>query len=198
MDIVLIRHTPVQAAPGLCYGVTDLPLAATASRDIEEVLRDLRAVDDVVSSPATRCRRLAEAIAARDQCGLRIAPALRELDFGAWEGLPWDAIDRRESDPWAEDPWNRAPPGGESESALWRRLQGWLADSTPPPQGRVASVAHGGPLRLLRCHFEGRRLEDRWSASLALGSVVELQWPDGVPWAVHDTPGSLVSSDFWR
>ena len=54
------------------------------------------------------------------------------------------------------------------------------------------------PLRLLRCHFEGRRLEDRWSASVALGSVVELQWPDGVPWAVHDTPGSLVSSDFWR
>ena len=41
-------------------------------------------------------------------------------------------------------------------------------------------------------------LEARWSASLALGSVVELQWPDGVPWAVHDTPGSLVSSDFWR
>jgi len=168
MEIALIRHTPVQAAPGLCYGITDLPLAATAAQDIAQVLAGLRAVDRVISSPATRCRLLA---------------ALLELDFGAWEGLSWDAIDRRQSDPWAADPWNLAPPGGESESALWRRLANWLAAEAAPLRGRMAIVAHGGPLRLLRCHFSGCPREHRWSVPMPPGSIVELPWPDGRPWS---------------
>jgi len=172
--LVLIRHTRVEDGDGRCYGALDLPLAATASADIAEVLERVAAVAAVVSSPASRCRRLAEALAARDGCALTIEPALRELDFGAWEGLRWDEIDRAQSDPWAEDPWHRAPPGGESEAALWQRVQDWLAAAPTPRGPRTAIVAHGGPLRLLRCHFEGRALQERWTLSLPTGGILEI------------------------
>jgi alpha-ribazole phosphatase len=173
--LVLIRHTPVADAAGRCYGALDLPLAATAAQDIAAVLARVAPVAAVVTSPSSRCRRLAEALAARDACRPVVEPALRELDFGAWEGRRWDDIDRSHSDPWAEDPWRLAPPGGESEADLWRRLQDWLARApVPPSDERIAIVAHAGPLRLLRCHFEGRPLAQRWSLSLQPGGVVEL------------------------
>ncbi len=172
MELVLIRHTPVDAVPGLCYGRLDLPLLPSAEVDIAAVLARLGPLGAVVSSPASRCLRLAEAIARRDGCRLDIEPDLQELDFGAWEGVHWDAIDRAQSDPWAEDPWNRAPPGGERESELWARVQRWW-DRWRPPDGvrRVAVVAHGGPLRLLRCRLEGGALQDRWSYALEPGGV---------------------------
>jgi alpha-ribazole phosphatase len=173
MALVLIRHTPVAGAEGRCYGALDLPLAAGAGEAIAAVLARVAPVEAIFASPATRCRRLAEALAARDACELAIEPALRELDFGAWEGLRWDEIDRTQSDPWAEDPWHRAPPGGECEADLWRRLQAWL-DGFRPAGRRIAIVAHGGPLRLLRCHFERRALADRWALSMPPGGVIEI------------------------
>ncbi len=172
MELVLIRHTAVDASPGLCYGRLDLPLAASAEADIAAVLAKLLPVGVVVSSPASRCLRLAGEIARRDGCALAIEPDLRELDFGDWEGRRWDAIDRAQSDPWAEDPWNRAPPGGEPEARLWARVEGWWERwRAPVGVARVAVVAHGGPLRLLRCRLAGAPLEDRWSYSLEPGGV---------------------------
>lgn len=176
MELVLIRHTAVAAASGLCYGRLDVPLAPSAAADIAAVLGRLPPVAGVVSSPAARCLRLAEAIAQRDGCALALEADLRELDFGAWEGLRWDAIDRAQSDPWAEDPWRRAPPGGEREADLWARVQGWWARWRPPAgAGRVAVVAHGGPLRLLRCLLDGAPLEHRWSYSLEPGGITMLR-----------------------
>lgn len=176
MELVLIRHTAVDAAPGLCYGRLDLPLAPSAGTDIAAVLDRLRPVGAVVSSPASRCLRLAEAIGRRDGCAVGVEPDLQELDFGAWEGLRWHAIDRAQSDPWADDPWNRAPPGGESESELWARVQRWWLQWRPPDGvHRVAVVAHGGPLRLLRCRLAGAPLDDRWSYSLEPGGVTMVE-----------------------
>ena len=174
MALVLIRHTRVAIADGHCYGRLDVPLAGSAAADIADVLARVAPVTAVVSSPARRCRQLAVALAARDGCPLQFEPALQELDFGEWEGRRWDEIDRAHSDPWALDPWNCAPPGGESEAALWSRLQRWLDDGFDAGAARVAIVAHGGPLRLLRCHFERRPLDQRWSRSLTPGEVVEL------------------------
>ena len=173
MALVLIRHTAVADAEGLCYGALDLALADSAPQDIAAVLAQVESLDAVITSPATRCRQLAAALAVRDACPLTVEPALRELDFGLWEGCRWDDIDRAQSDPWAEDPWNRAPPGGECEASMWHRLQGWLEASPLVAGARVAVVAHGGPLRLLRCHLEGRDLRERWSLTVPLGGVID-------------------------
>ncbi|WP_161965871.1 alpha-ribazole phosphatase family protein [Steroidobacter cummioxidans] len=169
MELYLIRHTAPAVAKGVCYGQTDVPLAETAERDIQIAVAPLPRFDQVYSSPAQRCLRLAKDLAHRDECPLILAPELQELHFGEWEQLPWARIPREHSDPWAADTWNRAPPGGETEQALWTRVASWYGRSQPLSVARCAVVAHGGSLRVLRCLILGQPVEERWSWSLNWG-----------------------------
>ena len=99
MNIYLLRHTAV-ALSGVCYGRSDVALAAGWRRDFARCAAKLpphlrrRAV--VYSSPSSRCLRLARYLSADVQTDAR----LMELDFGAWEGCRWDAIPAAELTPW--------------------------------------------------------------------------------------------------
>lgn len=136
---------------------------------MQMAMAPLPTFDLVYSSPAQRCLRLASALAQRDRAELVLAPELQELNFGDWEHLPWAQIPREHSDPWAADTWNLAPPGGETEQALWTRVATWYRTASSTPASRCAVVAHGGSLRVLRCLILGRPIEDRWSWTLKWG-----------------------------
>jgi alpha-ribazole phosphatase len=182
VELYLIRHTPPASMTGICYGRTDVPLAATADEDIQRAIAELPTFDRIYSSPAQRCRKLAEALAHRDGCEPIVDSALSELDFGDWERLPWSAIPREHSDPWASDTWHRAPPGGETEQALWSRVSAWYATLIAQPAsrgtvGRCAIVAHGGSLRVLRCLILGLPIEQRWAWSLGWGESAKFSIP---------------------
>jgi alpha-ribazole phosphatase len=144
--MIFLRHPTADAAPGTCYGRLDLPPGPGAPAEIARALALLPRVPAVLSSPARRCRVLAEPIAARDTVALTIDPRLHELDFGRWEGLAWDAIERAESDLWAADPQNTAPPRGETFAALTARVAAALAEA---PTG-AAIVTHAGVIRAAR------------------------------------------------
>jgi len=172
MELALIRHTRCDVAEGTCYGHLDVPLAGSAVADIELTLSRVPPVDLVFSSPSRRCHALAQALANRDACELRVRDDLRELHFGSWEGLRWSDIPRTLSDAWAEDPWNNAPPNGESENQLWQRAA-HVAEELRQLEAtmRVAVVSHGGPLRHLRCLLTGSPASERWRWSSACGEV---------------------------
>ncbi|MGF1553610.1 MAG: histidine phosphatase family protein [Paracoccaceae bacterium] len=173
----LLRH-PRVAAAGLCYGRADVALAATAEAEIAAALVTTPPVRAVVASPSLRARALAEPLAARDGVALTLDPRLAELDFGAWEGRPWAEIDRAESDPWAEDPETRAPPGGERFADLRARVRAALADL---PEG-AAVVAHAGPIRAARMIVDG------WSFEAAFAWAV----PYAVPIALEGASASIA------
>jgi alpha-ribazole phosphatase len=177
VEFFLIRHTAPAVAKGVCYGQADVPLAVTAEQDIRAALAPLPKFDRVYSSPAQRCLLLATALAQRDGCAVLQAPELQELRFGDWEQLPWTAIPREHSDPWAADTWNRAPPGGETEQALWTRVASWYRTACPPSVSRCAIVAHGGSLRVLRCLLLGLPVGERWSWSLNWGEHARFELP---------------------
>jgi alpha-ribazole phosphatase len=177
MEFLLIRHTRGVVQPGVCYGRLDLALPADASADIAVTLGASRKVDAVFSSSSTRCISLARELSQRDQCKFWVLDDLRELHFGAWEGLRWDDVPRAHSDHWAEDSWNRAPPEGESESALFERVQRAMQIVLREDFDRVAIVSHAGPLRLLRCLLLDLPLSARWSWSIAPGEVCPVTRP---------------------
>jgi len=147
MTLILMRHPQPRGASGCCYGRTELDVdpgrleraAAAARRRLQE-----HAVSVVYSSPSQRCRTLAEQLAPGT---VRAEPALRELDFGAWEGRPWEAIARSELDAWAADIWHYRPGGGESAAALAARLCGWLA-TLSAGRGTALAVTHAGVIRV--------------------------------------------------
>ncbi|MEA2769941.1 MAG: alpha-ribazole phosphatase [Acetobacteraceae bacterium] len=147
MRIALIRHPAPLIASGICYGRLDV--AVHPSTD-QQLAADpaLAGATRVWTSPARRCRGLAETIAQRWAVPLTVDPRLQELDFGEWEGRPWDAIPRPDLDRWAASPLTFAPPGGESGAALIGRVREFHAALRQDQQDCIV-VSHGGPLKLL-------------------------------------------------
>jgi alpha-ribazole phosphatase len=151
LAMIFLRHPAAAVAPGTCYGRLDPDAGPGAEAAIARALALLPPVPAVLSSPAQRCRCLAERIAARDGVPAVIDARLQELDFGRWEGRRWDAIDRAESDSWAADPVSVAPPGGETFAALTARVAAALADAPT----RAAIVTHAGVIRAARMMLAG-------------------------------------------
>ncbi|MEM8658746.1 MAG: histidine phosphatase family protein, partial [Pseudomonadota bacterium] len=137
MGLTFLRHPKVDA-PGICYGQSDVPLAAGSADAIARAVLQVPSGARILSSPAARCLALAQAL----DGPLTVEPRLQELSFGAWEGRPWAEIDRAESDPWAEDPQNRAPPGGETFTQLSMRVTEALRGVD-----NAIIVTHAGPIR---------------------------------------------------
>jgi alpha-ribazole phosphatase len=159
--IALIRHPPLAVAPGVCYGRHDLAIADMASvAPIAQRVSHLHGA--VWTSPLRRCRIVADAIGQH-----HIDPRLIEMDFGAWDGLNWDAIPRSQLDAWAADPLGFAPPGGETGASLVARVTSFHAAL---PAGDHVIVSHGGPLKVLSALLHGQPV-DLLAPSPALGSV---------------------------
>jgi alpha-ribazole phosphatase len=166
VQVALIRHTAPLVEPGICYGRLDVDVRDAA--DIAAVVARLGGFGTarIWSSPARRCRLLAEAIDAQPIIDSR----LQELDFGAWEGLAWDAIPRDALDRWAADPAGFAPPGGESGAALIARVAAFHA-ALASICGDQIVVSHGGPLKILQALLAGRE-PDLLAPTPAWGSVI--------------------------
>ena len=166
MQVALVRHPPVQIAPGVCYGRLDLELRAEAAADVARIVSDLRGgFAHVWTSPARRCLAVAQALASAPVVDAR----LLELDFGAWEGMAWDIVPRAALGRWAADPVGFAPPGGESGAALLARVASFHAALLAQGEDCVV-VAHGGPLKLLAAMLRGEA-PDLLAPAPALGSV---------------------------
>ena len=121
MALILLRHTTPDVAAGTCYGRTDLDVAGTFQDEAEQALSALPSIDHIVTSPLTRCRRLAEFVGARLDLPVEQDVRIREMDFGTWEGQAWSAIPRGELDQWAGDFYRARPHGGETVAMLHAR-----------------------------------------------------------------------------
>jgi alpha-ribazole phosphatase len=180
----LIRHLEPRGAHGLCYGRRDLPCdTASVSREAAALRAQLpeRALREspLFTSPLSRCRALAQAIAAPREA--QIADELVELDFGAWEGIRWDALPRTELDAWARDVWHYRPGGGESAAMVEERWRRWCARVASRGIETVIAVTHAGVIRAALAASGAMPREEAAGASIAFGSVRSIGPPrDGV------------------
>ena len=90
--LILVRHTQPALAEGICYGRMDLDLAPTWAREFELCLAQVPTAGTILSSPSSRCLRLAQALGQRDGVDVQVDDRLLELNFGSWEGHAWDDI----------------------------------------------------------------------------------------------------------
>ncbi|WP_417069419.1 alpha-ribazole phosphatase family protein [Niveibacterium terrae] len=157
MELALIRHPPVAVAAGLCYGASDVALAASPDQDIARLKALLPESFALWSSPLTRCRQLAEGLGEA-----RLDQRLAEIDFGEWEMKSFDTIGRAALNRWALDPVGHVPPGGESALQMAERALAFLAERQVEGGSQVF-VAHGGPLRAIAGQLLGLAPE-RWLA----------------------------------
>ncbi|WP_410675130.1 bifunctional RNase H/acid phosphatase [Amycolatopsis sp. cmx-4-68] len=191
--LLLLRHGQTEMSALRRYsGRGDVPLtelgraqAAGAAKRLaatEGLVVDGEAVP-IISSPLTRTKQTAQAVA--DALGGRVEthPGLIETDFGEWEGLTF--AEAAERDPELHRSWlgdsSVPPPGGESFDVVHRRVRKARDELLAEHGGRtLVLVSHVTPIKtLLRMGLDaGPQLLFRLHLDLASLSIVEF-YPDG-------------------
>ncbi|MDI1293415.1 MAG: alpha-ribazole phosphatase family protein [Methylobacter sp.] len=192
MDIYLIRHTQTATDPGLCYGQSDIALAASFADEMGKLHDKLPEFDDnckVFSSPLTRCLQLAETFSDT----VTTDPRLLELNFGDWEGQRFDDIDADVLQHWTNNFVTAAPPNGENFEDLYQRAGSFWQDllaveaSAPAhaprlrPVGeaeQVLVVTHAGVIRALLAHALNLPLANAFQLRIDSGSAHKLRQAD--------------------
>ena len=156
---------------GVIYGHMDIPLAESFAEEKEAILKQIPLTFDAVySSPSFRCTHLAAAISPE----FRPDEALRELNFGDWEGMTWDAIDRQECDAWMDDFVHLSPPNGETMLEMEQRIMKFWEELLKQPFENVAVVTHGGVIRIILAHYRSIALKDSFTIEIGIGEVFKV------------------------
>ena len=210
LTVVLTRHGLTdRSVPEQHLGQhIDISLNEAGRRQAQALAKRLSAVsfDRVISSPLFRAQETAEILAG--EARIETDPRLKEMDYGAWEGLSYEQIEatqaavRRE---WELAPDRLACPGGESGNDVALRVRGFLGDLiddhrrwharaqfraatatqggiAAPPARQVLVVAHSSTNRVLMCVALGTDVRDyrkRFVQSQANLTVLRWEAADG-------------------
>ncbi len=180
--IIFIRHGETDwNREGRLQGQRDVPLNARGRDQARGMGARLRTLVgdgkdvDFVASPLERTRETMELV--RQAAGLLPADAymmddrLKEITFGAWEGLTWEELKARDPARAAErrrDKWGFVPPSGESYAMLMDRLLPWLESLS----GNTVAVAHGGVARALMVLIGGIEPADAVGETIHQGRIL--------------------------
>lgn len=169
--LLLIRHGESVLGRDHRYaGHNDTPLTPKGRRQAARLRSRLKKLqfDLVFSSDLLRCRQTAALFALGRK--IKTSRLLRELDFGAWDGLTAAACQRRDPERfarWMCSPRSVRPPGGESLDHLCSRVRKFAKSLAEKYRGQtLAVVTHAGPIRALV----------GWDVSVPPGSLLEYRW----------------------
>jgi len=160
--IDLLRHGALDG--GIRYrGMTETSLTEEGRASMDAVWHRLDgSVDMIVTSPLMRCRQPVEAWAMEAGIACRIEPNIREMDYGAWEGLTKEEIEKRFPgmlSRWCENPVGMQIPDAERiEDFAKRVLTGWETILCESVGKHILVVAHSGSLRVIMAHVLGAPL----------------------------------------
>jgi alpha-ribazole phosphatase len=175
VDLWCWRHPRAEGGAGRCIGRTDLALDRRRAKRLAHRIRSAarrHGLPHAASvSPLRRCRDVGHWLR-RWGWRVEIDARLRELDFGAWDGLPWSHIAWAEVEAWQADLLHHAPGGGESLHSLAGRVQDFIDSAAPGPR---LVVTHAGWINALRSVVTVLPMAVRCAD--AADAVDAAQWP---------------------
>ncbi len=175
----LVRHGETTwNAEGRVQGHLDSPLTEAGRADAERMAGRLRSVsfDSVCSSDLGRAQATLAAITNGRTLPVQALPGLREKCYGTWEGVTFEEIRERhpeEFDRLFMDDVEFAPPGGESDCDLVRRI-GDLVEQlklTHADDQDILLVGHGGSLRAVLVNLLDLPVRSLWHFRMDNGGL---------------------------
>jgi len=156
-EVYLLRHGPLDVAPGTLVGSTD-PALPVMDRREEHCLRTgrlLEGMDVWFCSPMLRCRQTLDQLRQQHGIGGDVCydDRLREMDFGRWEMQSFAAIST--ADPEYVDSWSRYTdfvfPDGEAVADFCDRNRAMLDLFMTHDAEKIGVITHGGVIRTMIC-----------------------------------------------
>jgi alpha-ribazole phosphatase len=175
--IYLFRHPETMVSKGVCYGNSDVvpdgEQLQIAVEKIKAVLNET--VPDIVySSPLTRCCKLAEALAGGTE--ITVDNLIREIDFGKWEMVPWEAIPEEEREAWGLDFINNKVHGGENFYDVQNRVIQFLEKIVKTNDKTILAITHAGLLRALLAYLLEASPRKIFAVEIDYGNGILIKW----------------------
>ncbi len=174
LNIYLLRHGKVDGVPGL-HGQSDLKVKVSEQLRIATAWKDQRReVGGIMTSPLSRCIDLAQRIAEQQMLPVIEAPALKEMNFGDFDGVPFDML----GDQWKklesfwQSPSQHTLPNAESLHTFSLRVSSAWSQIINDINDNLLIVTHGGVIRMILAHLLGVDWRNpRWYSTLAIGNA---------------------------
>lgn len=185
--LILVRHGETLANRDYRYiGVRDEPMSSLGYTQALQLAQALAmfSLAAVYSSPLQRAYQTAIPIAQQHSLEVQPTDALRECDFGTWEGLTRaEVLARSPKDAYQLQEWERdaelAPPAGESFAAMQRRVCATVEQLARSHLGQtIALVSHVGPVKVILCAAMGAPLSSSSRIFLDPATISVVDWRD--------------------
>lgn len=177
MIVYIVRHTSVVwDGHYICYGNTDVDVRETFEQEAAVTKQRLEGLsfDAVFTSPLQRAEKLAT------YCGYPDAvrdARLKEMNFGSWEGRPWDEIIvGQTTEEFFLEYIHRPTPGGESQQMQYERVRDFILEKKAMGYGCILVFCHGGVINCVRTLAGHCKLNEAFATIPDFGSVTRLEF----------------------
>jgi alpha-ribazole phosphatase len=152
VKLFLIRHGQTEwNAEGRYQGYKDTELTEYGKKQAALAAKYLSKVvfTNIYSSPQKRALETAKIFSVNIDLKIIARENLRELNFGLWEGLKFEELNKiyhNDYQEWLKDPFNNTPTNGESFKSLTVRASNEIDRilSENPDGSNIAIITHGG------------------------------------------------------
>ena len=194
--IYLVRHGETDwNADGIIQGHSDIPLNKNGEKQAEELGKELKRIDfdAVFSSDLIRAKKSAEIITSGKNINIITSIALRERDFGSYEGKHFSLLSKDETSElislYDHKEKKREELGVETDRSLEARFIPYIREICQKNLDKnVLVVIHGGIMRWFLMHIKYGDIR-----SLPVGSISNMAYAriesDGVDFIVKETSG---------
>lgn len=204
LKLYLLRHgqTALSRANMFCGGRLDPPLTPAGERMAEEFAACFRDApwSAIYASPLQRALATAAPLARATKLVVHERDGLAEIDYGRWDGLSVDEVDREyhdEYERWVADPaWN-PPTGGETAVALAQRVTHVFESIREAhADGNILVVSHKATIRVALCALLGVDVgRFRYRFGCPVGSVTIIEFGAHGPLAAAVADRSHLSAE---
>ena len=126
--VYFLRHGEI-ATPGILSGQIDVDLSKHGLEQMRQASAELLNLNAIYSSPLKRCSVYADFLANQHTLNVQYFNALKEFNFGDWDGQDYQQLWLQTSKPHIGDfwqhPWQVKVPNGESMADFYARVEAW-------------------------------------------------------------------------
>jgi broad specificity phosphatase PhoE len=183
MRLFTVRHGATDYSRERRFaGSRDVPLTTDGRLQAEAVAQALAGVGiaALYTSPLERARACAELIVKPHRLEARVEPDVREMAFGAWEGMRREDLALRfprDAEAWRLTPHLVTPPGGEPLTGVAVRVRAVLERLIAAHAGETAVlVTHAVVARLIVLAALGLGPDRLWSVDAAPAGITEIEY----------------------
>ncbi len=185
MNIILVRHVETEANENRRFsGWTDYPVTKNGSVQRIKLGKEIKRhynIEKIYSSPLPRTKYTAVHLKRLLDADLEFSEALKEMNFGTFEGKTSNYIAENHPEIWKE--WNEdfvnfRVPEGESMSDVRDRIVPFIEELIEKDEDCLI-VSHGAAIQTLVTYLLNFDLKDMWRFQIKNGSYTEIEYNDG-------------------